>query len=153
MRQKPVSLLGFCPRLLPPSNGLVELSPNKGKATYTCNEGYSLIGYQIRLCRFGVWLGNPPQCAKGKKTSPNQSRLRTHFRPQTANGVGGPSGRRARERAVTGRNCDVALATIQGPIDGEEIAKRTRANVAYVSSEDAWVRKNETSAMFNNNLF
>ena len=139
---KPVSLLGSCPRLSPPSNGMVELFSAERKATYTCNEGYSLIGYQIRLCCFGVWLGNPPQCAKGKKTSPNQIRLRTHFR-QTANGVGGPSGRRARERAVTGRNCDVALATIRRPINGERIAKGTRANVASVSSEDVWVRKNE----------
>ena len=54
-----------CDTLSDPENGAVSFSIGVGGfaiATYTCNEGYLLIGSPIRSCLFGEWTGSPPTC-------------------------------------------------------------------------------------------
>ena len=54
-----------CDALSDPENGAVSFSIGVGGfaiATYTCNEGYLLIGSPIRSCLFGEWTGSAPTC-------------------------------------------------------------------------------------------
>ena len=54
-----------CDALSDPENGAINFSIGVGGvaiATYTCDEGYLLIGIPIRTCLFGEWMGSPPTC-------------------------------------------------------------------------------------------
>ena len=54
-----------CPPPKPPKHGKVHYNSIflRGKATYTCGEGYRLLGDEIRACMAnGTWSGATPQC-------------------------------------------------------------------------------------------
>ena len=56
---------GGCGELSNPDNGRVEVSSNKvgGVATYSCNDGYRLVGDDTRVCKdSGSWDGTMPSC-------------------------------------------------------------------------------------------
>ena len=36
--------------------------------TYTCNEGYTLVGEPVRFCIDGIWNGTEPECVKREYT-------------------------------------------------------------------------------------
>ena len=52
----------MCPILPHPANGRVELTGKlvDDTATYTCNEGYELVGDQVLTCLVGGNWDNPP---------------------------------------------------------------------------------------------
>ncbi|XP_064400490.1 sushi, von Willebrand factor type A, EGF and pentraxin domain-containing protein 1-like isoform X2 [Halichondria panicea] len=51
----------LCPLLRSPNNGVVRV--NDGRATYTCNNGYTLFGSYSRFClSSGSWSGSNPSC-------------------------------------------------------------------------------------------
>ena len=60
----------FCEMLNDPVNGVVTFPSNLegSMATYTCNNGYELVGEGSRMCErnpstlFGVWSGIEPTC-------------------------------------------------------------------------------------------
>ncbi|CAM1323472.1 Uncharacterised protein PB.7709, partial [Pycnogonum litorale] len=56
-----------CGTLEHPPNGFVQITIDKDsapdyKATFTCNDGYTLRGSQIRKCVRGSWSGQEPTC-------------------------------------------------------------------------------------------
>ena len=52
-----------CGDLSGPENGAVSID---SLATYSCNEGYDLVGNVTRECLGGSWSGSSPQC-KGER--------------------------------------------------------------------------------------
>ena len=51
-----------CPELQDPANG--EVTSDGLTATYTCDEGFSLMGDQVRQCSSeGEWSGEEPTCS------------------------------------------------------------------------------------------
>ena len=62
----------MCPNLEPPDNGGVSDFVNtsalvNATSTYTCNEGYKLVGNKMVTCQSnGNWSGGTPEC-KGMK--------------------------------------------------------------------------------------
>ena len=55
-----------CPNLESPENGEVVLSGRfiMDNATYTCSDGFELIGSSTRIClATGMWSGNAPECS------------------------------------------------------------------------------------------
>ena len=53
----------MCPNLTDPVNGTVEVDPTNNVATYSCEEGFELVGPVIRNCqRDGNWSGIDPSC-------------------------------------------------------------------------------------------
>ena len=68
-RKQSVTLHSFtaimCPSLLDPANGEVQASDRSfGRvATYSCNEGYALMGSNSRRCQADArWSGEEPEC-------------------------------------------------------------------------------------------
>ena len=63
----PIVIDGECPELPNPINGIVtwtSLSPG-GVATYTCNDGFRLVGISTRICGSGgIWSGMAPTCER-----------------------------------------------------------------------------------------
>lgn len=56
-----------CSGLSAPANGQVLLSGTTfgSVATYTCNNGYSLVGSSTRSCQSnGQWSGDAPSCSR-----------------------------------------------------------------------------------------
>ncbi|XP_036200179.1 membrane cofactor protein-like isoform X10 [Myotis myotis] len=60
-----------CPQLAEPLNGRVEGNFQFGsQASYSCNEGYNLVGTPVLHCELAgdgnnvAWSGDPPQCEK-----------------------------------------------------------------------------------------
>ena len=52
----------LCDELSDPTNGGVTL--NEGFiATYHCDDGYKLIGDEVRRCEDGEWTGQEPTCS------------------------------------------------------------------------------------------
>ena len=54
-----------CGTLLDPPNGQVDLTGtgDGSEATYTCSEGYVLIGTEVRTCQSnGNWSSEEPLC-------------------------------------------------------------------------------------------
>ena len=51
-----------CPKLIPPYQGVVNIDESGGVATFTCHQGYYLIGSQVLLCEHGKWMGVYPFC-------------------------------------------------------------------------------------------
>ena len=54
-----------CPALMAPANGQVshESLEHNSLATYTCNEGHTLMGAVSRVCSLdGSWSGQEPSC-------------------------------------------------------------------------------------------
>ena len=62
-----------CPPLGSIENGVVNtggFSPGSF-ATYTCNDGYVLVGDSTRTCQAtGIWSGQEPQCATSSTPTP-----------------------------------------------------------------------------------
>ena len=66
-------LLGACPSLNDPSNGMITCSlggdeiPDPGDTcTYTCNTGYVLTGSHTRTCQSDrSWSNSTPMCTRG----------------------------------------------------------------------------------------
>ena len=57
----------LCPDLTTPANGNVNQPGNTVEtvATYTCNNGYVLVGDESRTCREnGKWTGEDPTCVR-----------------------------------------------------------------------------------------
>ncbi|XP_076446162.1 uncharacterized protein LOC143283746 [Babylonia areolata] len=52
-----------CPALVAPNHGVVERDVTGGVATFTCRQGYYLIGSRLLLCEGGRWTGIYPICA------------------------------------------------------------------------------------------
>ena len=55
----------MCPSLPDPPNGIVSVTGFSvgGVATYICNEGFELVGSEVRMCQGdGEWSGEEPQC-------------------------------------------------------------------------------------------
>ena len=62
-------ITALCNHLPPLVNGMiiynVSEGPHRTVATYTCDEGFQLQGYEIRTCEYGVWAeASPLQCAQ-----------------------------------------------------------------------------------------
>ena len=53
----------MCDELLAPNNGHVILTDDV-IATYSCDNGYQLIGDEIRTCEDGEWTGQEPTCIR-----------------------------------------------------------------------------------------
>ena len=57
----------MCPDLPDPDDGSVKVTgryPGQ-KATYSCNEGYQLVGFATRSCSHsGKWSGKAPICKR-----------------------------------------------------------------------------------------
>ncbi len=54
-----------CPALDSPVNGTVDDTEREylSEATYSCDPGFTLDGYEIRTCQSdGTWSGQPPTC-------------------------------------------------------------------------------------------
>ena len=54
-----------CGGLTQPANGQVTLNGTvyDSRATYTCDDGFSLVGSASRVCQAdGSWSPNPPSC-------------------------------------------------------------------------------------------
>ena len=66
-------LLGVCPSLNDPSNGMISCSlgvdgvPSTGDTcTFTCDTGYVLTGSSTRTCQSdGAWSGSDTMCTRG----------------------------------------------------------------------------------------
>jgi len=61
----PFTVVQDCGCLPDITNGRVELNPNTlpgSVATYSCNQGHSLIGDANRTCESGTWSGAEPTC-------------------------------------------------------------------------------------------
>lgn len=59
-----------CQRLQNPENGNVQVTSTRigAVATYSCNDGFTLVGNKNRVCRpNGQWSGGAPSC-QGEKT-------------------------------------------------------------------------------------
>ena len=66
----PICRIIRCGGLSNPSNGQVSITDNTvgGRATYTCNSGYDLVGIEIRFCQNdGSWSGDAPVCEQQSK--------------------------------------------------------------------------------------
>ena len=60
-------LVGLCPVLSDPANGMVTMTGNSvgDTATYTCDDGYELIGSMTVTCMDdGAWSDGPPMCRR-----------------------------------------------------------------------------------------
>lgn len=54
-----------CSNLQAPANGVIDIPSLEfnGVATYSCNNGYNLVGVATRTCQAsGSWSGIPPYC-------------------------------------------------------------------------------------------
>ena len=59
----------LCSKPSPPTNGIVRVSTvgYTSVATYSCFNGYLLLGFENRTCfGDGVWNGFPPSCVSGQ---------------------------------------------------------------------------------------
>ncbi len=59
----------LCNDLLPLANGMIIYNASEGPhrtvATYTCDEGFQLLGDEIRTCEDGVWAeASPLRCVQ-----------------------------------------------------------------------------------------
>ena len=57
--------IGQCPRLVDIENGAVSIDSRfvDNVATYTCDDGYELVGESSPICRqTGEWSSSPPSC-------------------------------------------------------------------------------------------
>ena len=54
----------MCPTLPNPENGMVSWTnlTENGIATYSCNDGFTLEGSEVRICREGLWSSEAPLC-------------------------------------------------------------------------------------------
>ena len=62
---------GLCGGLSDPANGQATLAgrTSGSTATYTCNNGYQLMGRQTRTCQnTGMWSGMAPTCTRKKNS-------------------------------------------------------------------------------------
>ncbi len=62
-------ITALCNDLPSLANGMIIYNASEGPhrtvATYTCDEGFQLQGYEIRTCEDGVWAeASPLQCAQ-----------------------------------------------------------------------------------------
>ena len=60
-------LTALCPDLSDPANGTVTQSGNSedDTATYTCSDGYELVGSEVLNCQSdGTWDDSPPVCRR-----------------------------------------------------------------------------------------
>ena len=70
-----------CPALANPTNGLVSVDDETNiegtTATYSCNNGFDLMGNEMRTCQnvggSGAWSGSDPTCQRKPLTSETQS--------------------------------------------------------------------------------
>ena len=61
------TLSALCPDQENPANGVVSQSGNSvgDMATYTCNDGYELVGPEVINCQNdGTWDNSPPVCKR-----------------------------------------------------------------------------------------
>ena len=66
----------LCSELISPINGKVTWTglTSGSTATYTCDSGYELDGYQNRTCRItGTWTRYTPYCRRMKHTQINRN--------------------------------------------------------------------------------
>ena len=58
------TVTGDCSALFNPVNGMVQMSGDiqGSMATYSCNNGFTLLGQNTRRCNNKMWSGNPPVC-------------------------------------------------------------------------------------------
>ena len=64
-----ISAVVTCPKLSAPRYGSVRVSSNNvgGKADYSCNKGFVLVGSRWRRCQAnGWWSGKAPTCRRKK---------------------------------------------------------------------------------------
>ena len=61
-----LSVISKCRYLNDPENGRVSLTGTieSSVATYTCNEGFSLVGDSRRVCQDREWSGKAPVCSR-----------------------------------------------------------------------------------------
>ena len=55
-------VIGKCPILGDPDNGMVLLINDKMTAVFTCNSGFTTIGEAVLNCNNGKWNYDPPKC-------------------------------------------------------------------------------------------
>ena len=68
-----ISIAVSCGPLDDPENGQVTVSGSDvfSIATYTCNQGFGLVGVSSRICETsGVWSDSPPVCERKIKNIP-----------------------------------------------------------------------------------
>ena len=58
------TITGDCSALSNPVNGMVQMTGDiqGSMATYSCNNGFTLMGQNTRMCDNKMWTGNPPVC-------------------------------------------------------------------------------------------
>ncbi len=65
------TLSGPCDNLPPLFNGMITYNTSQGLqntvATYTCNDGSTLLGSKLRICEDGVWEEASPSCLQESK--------------------------------------------------------------------------------------
>ncbi len=64
-------LTGPCDNLPPLINGMITYNTSQGLhttvATYTCNDGFTLLGSHLRICKEAVWEEASPSCLQDGK--------------------------------------------------------------------------------------
>ena len=64
---------GPCDNLPPLFNGMITYNTSQGLletlATYTCNDGFTLLGSHLRICEEGVWEEASPSCLQDGKVT------------------------------------------------------------------------------------
>ena len=73
-----LNYLSDCGNLTDPVNGMIEHNVEgtndyrtgyKSEAVYSCNQGFSLMGYTRRIClASGKWSGKPAWCVRCKQS-------------------------------------------------------------------------------------
>ena len=66
---KHIFLVTDCHNLSPPVGGKVNITSSSylSTATYSCDEGYVLVGQENRTCHYiGIWSGSSPSCLRSK---------------------------------------------------------------------------------------
>ena len=68
----------MCRNLTDPENGMVEVDVDNLLATYSCNEGFEVMGPMFRNCQQnGNWSGIEPTCVCKSKGSTTIERNRS----------------------------------------------------------------------------